>query len=116
MIIGAHTIIYSSNPDADRAFFRDVLNFPYIDSGEGWLIFALPPAEVGIHSTDVSGKHELYLLCEDIYAFIQDMVAHGVACSPVITQDWGWLTQVTLPGGGQLGVYQPNHLRPQSIK
>ena len=108
MISGAHAIIYSTDADADRAFFRDVLKFPGVDAGEGWLIFALPPAEVAVHPGE-SGTHELYLTCDDVKATIKDLRAHKVVCSPTRELAWGILTQVTLPGGGKLGIYQPKH-------
>jgi hypothetical protein len=107
MIIGAHSIIYSRNPDADRAFLRDVLNLPGVDVGGGWLIFGLPPAEVAVHPSDSNDVHEFYLMCDDVEAFVADMKKRAVACGPVQNQGWGLLTQVTLPGGGKLGVYQP---------
>ena len=112
MIIGAHSIIYSTNPDTDRAFIRDVLRFPNVDVGGGWLIFGLPPAEVAVHPSDKNDVHELYLMCDDVNAFIAEMEKRGVACYPVQDQGWGLLTQVTLPSGGKLGVYQPRHARP----
>jgi len=112
MINGAHVIIYSTNPEADKAFLRDVLRLPNVDVGHGWLIFALPPSEVAVHPDDHGGRHELYLMCDDVEAFVAEMKTHSLACSPVQNQGWGLLTQVTLPGGGQLGVYQPRHARP----
>ena len=114
MINGAHSIIYSKNPDADRAFFRDVLKLPHVDVGGGWLIFGLPPAEVAVHPSERNDVHELFLMCDDIDAFISDMKARDVACEPVEQQPWGRLTHVVLPGGGKLGVYQPRHSRPDS--
>ena len=114
MITGAHSIIFSTNPEADRAFLRDVLGFPYIDSGGGWLIFKLPPAEVAIHPSDKSNIHELYLTCDDIEAFIASMKKRNSECDPVQDRSWGLLTYVTLPGGGKLGIYQPRHARPKS--
>src|SRR5215813_13919827 len=114
MINGAHSIIYSRNPDADRAFFRDVLKLPHVDVGGGWLIFGLPPAEVAVHPSERNDVHELFLMCDDIDAFISDMKARDVTCEPVEQQPWGRLTHVVLPGGGTLGVYQPRHSRPDS--
>ena len=111
-IIGAHSIIYSSKPEADRAFLRDVMGFPSVDVGEGWLIFALPPAEVAIHPGDDDRRHELYLLVDDVEQFVSAMTARGVACTTARDLRWGVLTDVTLPGGGTLGVYQPRHARP----
>jgi len=112
MLTGAHAILYSSNADADRAFFRDVLKLENVDVVGGWLIFALPPAEVAVHPAAEGGRHELYLMCDDIAAFVGEMKTHGVSCSAVSDQGWGLLTEVTLPGGGKLGVYQPRHERP----
>jgi hypothetical protein len=114
MIHGAHVIIYSKDPEADRAFFRDVLKYPSVDAGRGWLIFALPPAEVAVHPSDENDKHELYLMCDDVHALIADMKRSNVACSPVDEQRWGSITRLTLPGGGQLGIYQPKHPSPRS--
>src|SRR4051812_18841180 len=112
MINGAHAIIYSTNPEADRAFFRDVLGLANVDVGGGWLIFGLPPAELAVHPADADGRHELYLMCDDVQAFIAEMSKRKVACSAVQDLRWGLLTEVTLPGGGKLGVYQPRHPRP----
>ena len=116
MIIGAHSILYSRNPDADRAFLRDVLRFPSVDVGGGWLIFGLPPAEVAVHPSDENDVHELYLMCDDVKAFIADMKKRGIACGPLHSPDWGVLTHVMLPGGGELGVYEPRHARPKAMK
>jgi hypothetical protein len=115
MIIGAHSIIYSTSPDADRAFLRDVLRLTNVDVGGGWLIFGLPPAEVAVHPSDENDVHEFYLMCDDVQSLTADMQKHNIACSPVQEQDWGLLTQVTLPGGGKLGIYQPRHARPESM-
>jgi catechol 2,3-dioxygenase-like lactoylglutathione lyase family enzyme len=112
VITGAHSIIYSKNADADRAFLRDVLGLPNVDAGGGWLIFGLPPAEVAVHPADKNDVHEFFLLCDDIQAFVQAMDLRGVNCGPVQTQSWGALTHLTLPGGGRIGVYQPRHARP----
>jgi hypothetical protein len=113
MITGAHTILYSSNPEADRAFFRDVLRLKNVDAGEGWLIFGLPPAELAVHPGETRSSQEFYLLCDDIEVFIQEMTRHKIAHTPVQRPAWGLLTTITLPGGGQLGVYQPRHARPE---
>ncbi len=115
MIIGAHSIIYSARPEADRAFLRDVLQLPSVDVGEGWLIFGLPPAEVAVHPSEENDVHEFYLMCDDVEAFIADMTKRGIGCAPAQNLGWGVLTQVTLPGGGKLGVYQPRHARPKPI-
>ncbi len=112
MINGAHSIIYSRNPEADRAFLRDVLGLPHVDVGHGWLIFGLPPAEVAVHPSEENDVHEFYLMCDDIEAFTAGMATKGIECSQVKQQPWGRLTEVSLPGGGTLGVYQPRHARP----
>jgi len=115
VIIGAHSIIYSKNPDADRTFLRDVLDLPSVDVGGGWLIFGLPPAEVAVHPADKNSVHEFYLMCANVEAFVVAMKKHNVVCGPVENRSWGLLTQVSLPGGGELGVYQPRHARPSSV-
>jgi len=115
MIIGAHSIIYSKEPDADRAFLRDVLKLPNVDVGGGWLIFGLPPAEVAVHPGDKNNVHEFYLMVDDVEALIAEMKKRNIACGPVHNQGWGLLTQITLPGGGKLGVYQPRHTRPKAM-
>jgi hypothetical protein len=115
MIIGAHAIIYSKDGDADRAFLRDVLRFPNVDVGGGWLIFGLPPSEVAVHPSDANDMHELYLMTDDVEALIADMGKRGVECAPITNQGWGMLTQITLPGGGKLGIYQPRHARPPGM-
>ena len=112
MITGAHSIIYSKNPDVDRAFFRDVLKLTNVDAGGGWLIFGLPPAEVAVHPSDKNDVHELYLICDDVAALVEEMTKRNVVCEPVQNQGWGLLTSITLPGGGKLGIYQPRHARP----
>ena len=114
MINGAHIIIYSTDPEADRAFFRDTLELPNVDVGRGWLIFGLPPSEVAVHPAETGGKHELYFMCEDIDEFVAGMSARGVATSEIEEQPWGRLIVVTLPGSGEIGVYQPKHDRPPS--
>ena len=114
MIVGAHSIVYSMSPEADRAFLRDVLKLPHVDVGGGWLIFGLPPAEVAVHPSDRNDVHEFYLICDDVEAFIASMEKANIVCGPVQSQGWGLLTQVRLPGGGHLGVYQPRHARPPS--
>jgi len=112
MITGAQSIIYSTDAEADRAFLRDVLGLRGVDVGGGWLIFALPPSEVAVHPAERDDGHELYLLCDDVAAFVADMQTRGVPCTPVADRRWGLLTEVTLPGGGKLGVYEPRHARP----
>jgi hypothetical protein len=112
MINGAHVIIYSTNADADRTFLKDVLALPSVDVGGGWLIFGLPPAEVAVHPHDQNGEHELYLMCDDVEKLIAQLGARGLSCDPISNQGWGLLTNVTLPGGSKLGIYQPRHARP----
>ena len=112
MISGAHAIIYSTNAEADRAFLREVLELTNVDAGEGWLIFGLPPAEVAFHPGEKNDVHELYLMCDDVAAFVTQMGTRNIGCGPIADQGWGLLTQVMLPGGGKLGVYQPRHPRP----
>ena len=116
MITGAHAIVYSKKPEADRAFLRDVLGLPNVDVGDGWLIFALPPAEVAIHPAEQNGAHELYLMARDVRALVDAMTKRGVACTPPRSLGWGILTQLSLPGGGTLGVYEPRHVRPKWTK
>ena len=116
MIVGAHFILYSKKPEADRAFLRDVLKLPNVDVGGGWLIFGLPPAEVAVHPSEKNGVHEFYLMCDDLEAFVAEMKTHRIKCAKVQMQPWGALTHLSLPGGGKLGVYQPRHARPKAMK
>jgi len=105
-----HALIYSKQDDATRAFFRDVLGFPSVDVGRGWLIFAAPPSELAVHPAD-DGKefHELYLMCDDLSALIKSLQAKNVTCSPVEEAPWGIKTTIQLPSGGEIGLYQPTH-------
>jgi hypothetical protein len=112
MIYGAHVIVHSKDAEADRVFFRDVLEYRSVDAGHGWLIFALPPAEVAVHPSDDNDVHEFFLMCDDIQALVARMKQKNVECSPVDQQRWGSITRLTLPGGGKLGVYQPKHASP----
>lgn len=109
MISGAHVILYSRDAEADRAFFRDVLGFPHVDAGHGWLIFALPPSEAAIHPAAENDTHELYLLCDDLRGEMARLGELGVRCAEVHEERWGSLTRLTLPGGGQVGLYEPKH-------
>ena len=115
MITGVHTIIYSKNAAADRAFFRDLLKLTNIDIGDGWLIFRLPPSELAVHPSTDSQHHEIYFMCEDIHVFVQQMSEHKISCSEVQHQGWGLLVELTLPGGGKIGVYQSRHESPKTI-
>ncbi len=117
MINGAHVLVYSKDPDADRVFFRDVLKFPFVDVGHGWLIFALPPAEVALHPGDFAERHAgheilgsvLYLMCDDLQQTVASLAAKNVACTEIETEDWGIRTTIRLPSGGEIGLYQPTH-------
>ena len=109
MITGAHAIIFTNEADEARAFFRDVLGFSSVDAGEGWLIFALPPAELGIHPDDGSGHHELYLMCDDIEATVDDLKGKGVEFTqPISNQGFGRMASMRIPGG-ELSLYEPRH-------
>jgi hypothetical protein len=112
MINGVHAIIYSQDAEADRAFFRDVLNFPHVDAGHGWLIFALPAAEAAFHPAEGHDKHELYLMCDDLKSQIAALQSNGVECAEVHHERWGSITRIRLPGGSTIGLYQPTHARP----
>jgi len=109
MISGAHVVLYSKNAEADRAFFRDVLGFKSVDAGHAWLIFALPPAEAAFHPSDKNGPHELYFLCDNVKTEIASLAKQGVKCSEVHEERWGSITKMRLPGGGEVGLYQPKH-------
>src|ERR1700747_2341695 len=124
MITGAHILLYSDKPEADRAFFRDVLGFRAVDAGDGWVISALPPAEAAIHPTDAENRQQLqggrgllgavlYLMCDDLPSTIKSLQGKNVTCSPVEKAPWGIKTTIQLPSGGEIGLYQPTH--PTSI-
>jgi catechol 2,3-dioxygenase-like lactoylglutathione lyase family enzyme len=112
MINGTHIVIHSSDAEADRAFFRDILGFRSVDAGRGWLIFALPPAEAAFHPADASDRHELYLMCDDLQSEMAALQAKGVECAEVVEARWGSITKIRLPGGGLVGLYQPRHPKP----
>ena len=116
MLIGVHVLIHSARPEKDRAFLRDVLGLPHIDAGNGRLMFGLPPSEVAIHPAKENDVHEFYLMCADVEAFVQAMGRRRVRCSAVQEMGWGRLVQLPLPGGGKLGVYEPRHGRPASMR
>lgn len=109
MITGMHAVIYTRDAEADRSFFRDVLGFSSVDAGDGWLIFAAPPSEVACHPAESNGKHELYLMCDNVRAEIARLNERGIKCGPVSDEGWGLLSTVRLPGGGDLGLYEPRH-------
>jgi predicted enzyme related to lactoylglutathione lyase len=113
VISGVHAIIFSRDAEADRAFFRDVLGWRWVDAGEGWLIFALPPAELAVHPAGGPERQELYLMCEDLNATIEELRARGTELArPVAEAGFGLVTAIRLPGGGELGLYQPRHPSP----
>jgi hypothetical protein len=109
MIIGLHAIIYSKDPEKDRAFFRDVLHFTSIDIGHGWLIFKMPPAELAFHPIDDEEMHEVYFICDDIKKTVRELKAKKVKSSQIQEERWGSLIHITLPGGGRIGIYEPKH-------
>jgi hypothetical protein len=111
VITGAHIIIYSRDPEADRTFFREVFKLSHVDVGGGWLIFGLPPSEIAVHPAETE-SHETWFLCNEIERFVKEMTKLGIACEPMPEQPWGRLTKITLPGGGRVGVYEPRHQRP----
>jgi len=112
MISGAHVMIFTCDEAGDRAFLRDVLEIPCVDAGGGWLIFKLPPAELGVHGGDNNDVHQLYFICDDLDADIAALAAKGVNCSEPQQASWGRFTSVPLPGGGKIGLYQAQHARP----
>jgi len=107
MIIGAHSIIYSTNAEADRAFLRDVLKLTHVDVGDGWLIFGLPPAEVAVHPSEKNDVHEFYLMCDDLNVFIAELKKHGIAFDPVQDQAYGLVTELTLPAEASSACISP---------
>jgi predicted enzyme related to lactoylglutathione lyase len=110
MINGVHALIYAKDADKTRAFFRDVLELPSVDAGHGWLIFALPPAELGIHPADGEQRHELYLMCDDVDATVKELKSKGVEFArPIKDEGFGRVTAIKVPGGGELGLYEPRH-------
>jgi catechol 2,3-dioxygenase-like lactoylglutathione lyase family enzyme len=109
MISGAHVIIYSKDAEADRAFFRDVLGFKSVDGGHDWLIFGLPPGEAAFHPSEENGLHELYFMCDGLKAEMASLVKKGVKLSEVQEARWGSIAKMRLPGGGEVGLYQPKH-------
>ena len=112
MIYGAHVVIYSKDPEADRAFFRDVLKFPFVDAGHGWLIFAMPPLEAAFHDSETNDRHELYLMCDDLESTLRDLRSKGVQVAGITQQRWGNLASFALPGGGKISLYEPSHPSP----
>ena len=115
MISAVHAIIFTRDAEADRAFFRDVLGLPSVDAGGGWLIFSLPPAELAVHPTDGDAHHELYLMCEDVRATVDELAGKGVEFTAEINDvGFGLMTALRLPGGSELALYEPRHPSPLS--
>ncbi|MGO9902401.1 MAG: VOC family protein [Solirubrobacteraceae bacterium] len=113
MITGAHAIIFTKDAERVRAFLRDVLGFPSVDAGGGWLIFALPPAELAAHPTNQDPHHELYLMCDDVHATVAELQGKGVKfTAPIKDVGWGLITALELPDGAELALYEPRHPRP----
>jgi catechol 2,3-dioxygenase-like lactoylglutathione lyase family enzyme len=112
MISGAHVMIFTQDEAADRAFLREMLEIPCIDAGGGWLIFKLPPTELGVHGHERNDVHQLYLICDDLDAEMARLAENGVHCSEATTASWGRATNVPLPGGGKIGLYEAHHARP----
>jgi predicted enzyme related to lactoylglutathione lyase len=116
MINGGHVIVYSKDAEADRAFFKDVLGFAHVDAGHGWLIFKLPPAEIAVHPADGPEAHEFYFMCDDVEATTEELATRGVEFTqPVTEAGWGRLTRFRLPGGGEVGLYEPRHERATDL-
>jgi len=110
MISGAHVLLYSNFPEADRAFLRDVLQFRWVDAGHGWLIFKLPPAEVAVHPADGGElRAELYFMCDDLAATMKALGERNIRCSVIEQVAWGMRTTIRLPSGSEIGLYQPTH-------
>jgi catechol 2,3-dioxygenase-like lactoylglutathione lyase family enzyme len=109
MIFGAHIVLYSKDPEADRAFFSDALGLKSVDAGHGWLIFALPPAEAAFHPSEENGLHELFFMCDDLSAEIASLAQRNVACSEIQEARWGSTVRMRLPGGSDISLYQPRH-------
>ncbi len=110
MINGIHALIYTRGPEELRAFFRDILELPAVDAGQGWPIFALPPAEIAAHPSQQETTCELYLMCDDLHATVEDLKRKGIELGrPISDEGWGLVTSIRLPGGGEMGLYQPRH-------
>ena len=113
-ITGVHALIYTSEADELRRVLGDVFGWRSVDAGEGWLIFALPPAELAVHPADGDARHELYLMCDDIQATLAELRAKGVEVARNVTdQGWGLLAAIRLPDGGEFPIYQPRHPSPR---
>ena len=115
MINGAHVVVYTKDPEADRTFFRDVLQFPCVDAGHGWLIFAMPPLEAAFHDSEKNDQHELFLMCDDLATTLKNLESKHVQVSEVSEQRWGKLATLALPGGGKIRIYEPKHPSPLKL-
>ena len=126
MMIGAHVLMYTENADADRAFFRDVLGFPSVDAGQGWLIFSISPAEAAFHPIEGEKRQmhagrgmlgaELYLMCDDLKEFVASLKSKKISCTEIEKERWGIRTTIKLPSGGEIGLYQPTHPTALNLK
>ena len=116
MIFGSHVVIYTRDAERDRAFFRDVLGLRSVDAGHGWLIFALPPGESAFHPSEGNGPHELYFMCDSLKAEMASLAKKGVECSRIQQARWGSIIKLRLPGGGEVGLYEPKHLTALALK
>ena len=117
MIAATHTLVFSEDPEATRAFLRDVLGFPSVDAGDGWLIFALPPGELGVHPGEDGRRpgvqSELYFMCDDIAGTIAELEEKGVEfVKPIADEGFGLMTRFRVPGAGEVGLYEPKHASP----
>jgi predicted enzyme related to lactoylglutathione lyase len=117
VIEGVHALLFADDAGAARAFLHDVLGADAVDAGGGWLIFALPPAELAVHPTEgndrAAGEHQLFLMCRDIHRTAAELEARGVALTaPISEERFGLITSIRVPGAGEIGLYQPKHPTP----
>lgn len=113
-ILGTHLLFYTPEPEALRAMLRDVFGFPSVDAGEGWLIFAVPPTELGVHPAegpgDAATQHAISFMCDDIHATVADLRARGVEIDgEPADHGYGIVVMMTLPGGTRVQLYEPRH-------
>ena len=116
MIDGVHAVLYSKNAESLRSFLRDVLKLPSVDAGEGWPIFAAPPAELAVHPSEGPLEHELFLMCSDVRATAAQLARAGITTAPIAERAWGLVTSIQLPGGDEIGLYEPRHPRPVTLR
>ena len=114
MITGMHVLVFSQHAEKVQKFFSEVVGLRSVDAGEGWPIFAAPPTELAVHETDGEAEHELYLICDDVGAFVEKLAAEGIETEPIADRGWGLVTTIVLPGGERLGLYEPHHPSPLS--